>query len=192
MCYVKTKYDESLDGKYTQELLEQRASEKYAYKSNRPILLFDKRPTDPNKFFEYVLMICVYFGAPLHVENQKYAIINYFHHRGCGDFIMHKYQQAHKHDKVALDGTPSSQPLIQQYTSLVAFQKEYFCHLMPFREMLEDNLVFDPMNTKVHDYTVAEGFCELACQMLPSDKAQNPISITDFFHTFDRDGELIN
>ena len=45
VCYVKTKYDESLDGKYTQELLEQRASEKYAYKSNRPILLFDKRPT---------------------------------------------------------------------------------------------------------------------------------------------------
>ena len=192
VCYVKTKYDKSIDGEYTQELLEQRAAEKYPYKSNRPILLFDKRPTDPNKFFEYVLMICVYFGAPLHVENQKYAIINYFHHRGYGDFIMHKYQQAHKPDRTALDGTPSSQPLIQQYTSLVAFQKEYFCHLMPFREMLEDNLVFDPMNTKVHDYTVAEGFTELACQMLPNDNAKKTVNLTDFFHTFDRHGNLVN
>lgn len=194
VLYLKSKYDEEIDGKLTQELLEERAANRYPYKTNLPILLFDKRPTDPNKFFEYAIMICRYFGVQLHVENQKYAIINYFHHRGYAAFIMHKYKPEHqKPDRVALDGTPSSQPLIQNYTSLVAYQKEYFCHLMPFREILEDNLVFNPMDTKVHDYTVAEGFCEMACEMKSQIASAEVKDITEYFHTFNRrTGQLTN
>ena len=193
VLYVKSKYDPAIDGEMTQEIMERRAVEKYPYKTNRPILLFDKRPTDPNKFFEYAIMICAYFGCQLHVENQKYAIINYFHSRGWGDFIMNKFKPEHqKPDKIALDGTPSSQPLIQQYTSLVAVQKEYFCHLQPFREILEDNLVFNPMNTKVHDYTVAEGFGELAC-IMKSQIAKAPVvDISNYFHIFDSRGNPLN
>ena len=191
VIYARSKYDESLDGVLTQEILEQRAEAKYPYKSNRPLLLYDKRPSDPNKFFEYAIMICVYFGAEIHVESQKPAIISYFHQRGYGAFIKHKFKAEYERpDRTPIDGTPSSQPLIQRYTSLVAFQKEYFCHLMPFREILEDNLGFDPSNTKVHDYTVAEGFCELAAEMKPTSVPVAVKDITEYLHTYDRFGNI--
>lgn len=193
VIFVKSKYDSRIDGEYNQELLEKRAAEKYPYKTNRYILMFDKRPTDPNKFFEYAIMICVYFGCKIHVENQKYAIINYFHSRGYGEFIMDKYKPENSRpDKVPLDGTPSSQPLIQNYTSLCAFWIEYFGHTNPFRELGEDNLIFNPMETKIHDYTVAMGFTELACQI----KARNvkpPLKdIGEFLPMFNRRGDLVN
>lgn len=191
VIYARSKYDESIDGVLSQELLEHRAEIKFPYKTNRPLLLFDKRPSDPNKFFEYAIMICVYFGAEIHVESQKPAIISYFHQRGYGAFIKHKFKAEYERpDRTPIDGTPSSQPLIQRYTSLIAFQKEYFCHLMPFREILEDNLGFDPSNTKVHDYTVAEGFCELAGEMKPTSVPPAIKDITEYFHTFDRYGNV--
>ena len=191
VIYARSKYDESIDGVLSQELLEHRAEIKFPYKTNRPLLLFDKRPSDPNKFFEYAIMICVYFGAEIHVESQKPAIISYFHQRGYGAFIKHKFKAEYERpDRTPIDGTPSSQPLIQRYTSLIAFQKEYFCHLMPFREILEDNLGFGPSNTKVHDYTVAEGFCELAGEMKPTSVPPAIKDITEYFHTFDRYGNV--
>ena len=61
---------------------------------------------------------------------------------------------------------------------------------MPFREILEDNLGFDPSNTKVHDYTVAEGFCELAGEMKPTSVPPAIKDITEYFHTFDRYGNV--
>lgn len=193
VIFVKEKYSEELDGVLTQELLEQRAEAKYPYRSNRPILLYDKRPTDPNKFFEYAIMICVYFGCQIHVESQKPAIISYFHARGYGAFIQHKYKPKFQlQDKIQQDGTPSSQPLIQQYTSLVAHQKEYFCHLNPFKEVLQDNLVFTPVDTKPYDYTVAEGFAELACEMKSQIGTAKRLDIGNFFHTFDRNGNVLN
>ena len=198
VIYVKSKLDlrvDGIDGQLTEDQMEERYQQRYPYKTNKPIILFDKRPTDPNKFFEYAIMICVYFGCKLHVENQKYAIINYFHARGYGGFIENKYRPLHERierpDK-QMDGTASSRSLIQQYTSLIARQKEYFCHLNPFREVLEDNLIFNPNDTKIHDYTVAEGFAELQCEMTGV-KAPEPLrDITDFFHTFDRRGRILS
>lgn len=190
---IKSKYDEALDGPFpNQEELEKRYAMRYPYKSNRKIALFDKRPTDPNKFFEYTLMMCVYFGCAISVENQKYAIINYFHHRGYGAFIMEKYRpDHHKPDREKLDGTPTSKPLIQQMTSLIAFQKEYFCHLEPFREILADNLVFDPNDTKKHDYTMGEGFTELGCESRSPIRKPQLRDIHDYLPGFGRQGQVV-
>lgn len=191
---IKSKYDPELDGPYPdQETLEKNAENKHQYKSNRYILMFDKRPTDPNKFFEYALMICVYFGIPLHVESQKNAIISYFHARGYGEFILLKYKpEFAKPDNKPIEGTPASQPLIQEYTSKVATWIEYFGHTMPFLEVVKDNKVFKPLETKVHDYTVSMGMTELACDMKPKVESRPVKELKDFMPIYDKWGNVIN
>lgn len=191
---VKLVYDPDVDGPYpaTIEELESRYESKYPYKTNRKLLMYDHRPTDPNKFFEYMIMICVYFGCRMSVESQKYSIINYFHHRGYGAFVMPKYRPDHsKPDRERIDGTPASKTLTQQMTSLIATQKEYFCHLEPFKEILYDNLVFNPNETKPHDYTMAEGYTELGCESKAVGKPQQLRDIHDYFPGFNRRGMVV-
>lgn len=190
---VKSKYDPELDGPYPdQHILEQRAEEQYPWKSNKYILMFDKRPTDPNKFFEYALMICVYFGIPLHVESQKNAIISYFHARGYGEFILLKYKpEFAKPDARPIEGTPASQGLTQEFTSKMATWIEYFGHTMPFLEVVKDNKVFKPLETKFHDYSMAMGMTELACDMKPKVVSQPVRQVTDFMPLYDRYGNII-
>ena len=186
---VKSRYDSSIDGLLSEELMEQRAAEKYQYKTNRYILLYDFRPTDPNKFFEYAIMICAFFGTPIHVESQKYSLINYFYSRGYGEFILNKYKPDFKlQDKTPIDGTAASQPLIQEYTIELESWINNFGHTQSFRELIEDNLVFDPTNTKVHDYSVSMGFTELACKMKPKNVPQPVKDIKSFFRIHYRDG----
>lgn len=191
---VKLKYDESVDGPYpeTLEELEARYEARHPYKTNRKLLLYDHRPSDPNKFFEYMIMICVYFGCRMSVESQKYSIINYFHQRGYGAFVMPKYRPDHsKPDRELIAGTPASRTLTQQFTSLIATQKEYFCHLEPFKEILYDNLVFNPLDTKAHDYTMAEGYTELGCETKVKGTKQHDRDIHDYFPGFNRSGAVV-
>ena len=191
VLYVKYKYDVALDGIMDAELLKQRVKDKYKYKSNIYALQFDHRFMDPNEVFEYVLRICRFYGASLHVEKQKAAIINYFYQRGYGEFIMSKFQteadiQKSGHDFTS-DGTAASQPIIQQYTSLIATYVQYYGHTIPFLELIEDLLMFNPFNTKEHDYTVAMGFTELAGLKRP-DPLPDVLEITEIMRRFDNSG----
>lgn len=189
---VKSKYDSTLDGVWTQEVMEQKALEKYMYKSNRYVLMYDIRPTDSNKFFEYAIMICAFFGCPIHVESQKYSIINYFHERGYGEFILNKYKPGfEKPDKAPQEGTAASSPIIEEYTTKLETWIDNYGHTQNFRELIEDNLVFKPTETKIHDYTVAMGFTELADGMKLKFVTPPRRDITDFFPMRRRDGTLV-
>lgn len=181
---VKSKYDSSIDGQWSQEVMEQRAEEKYMYKTNRYVLLYDIRPSDPNKFFEYAIMICAFFGCPIHIESQKYSIINYFHNRGYGEFILHKYKPDFvRPDKAPQDGTAASTPIIQEYTTELESWIDNYGHTQNFRELIEDNLIFKPTETKIHDYTVAMGFTELAGKMKNKYTPPTPVDINSYFRS---------
>jgi len=193
VLYVKRSYDASIDGELTNELMEQRAKDKFEYQTNVYTVQFDHRFLDPNKTFEYVLSICRFHGCSLHVEKQKAAIINYFYQRGYGAFIMSKFQNQADIAKSGYDtvseGTAASQPLIQQYTSLLASYTEYFGHTIPFLELIEDMLMFRPLQTKEHDYTVAAGFTELA-SLIKTNVTPDVLELTDIFRTFDNSSNV--
>jgi hypothetical protein len=191
VLYVKRMYDASIDGVMSDDIMEERAKEKFPYKTNIYAVQFDHRFMDPNKVFEYVLRICRFFGASLHVEKQKAAIINYFYQRGYGAFIMSKFQNQQEIAKSGYqfdsDGTSASEVIIQQYTALIASYVEYFGHTIPFPELIEDLLMFSPTRTKEHDYTVAMGFTEMASIMKTKVKP-NLLNLEDIFRTFDNSG----
>ena len=190
VLHVKRLYDASVDGVMDEATMLQRAEDRYKYETGTYVCQFDHRFMDPNKVFEYVLNICRFYGASIHVEKQKSAIINYFHQRGYGAFIMGKVQsQAEKMNQASImtEGTAASQPIIQQYTSLMATYIEYFGHTIPFPELLEDLLIFDPNKTKEHDYTVSMGFTELAC-LKRVKAAPDLIDLEDIMTIFGNEG----
>ena len=104
----------------------------------------------------------------MNVESAKPGIINYFYQHGCGDFIKNKYipEASNKVDQGDA-GTPANAQTINEYTECLMTDIEYFGHMEPFVEFINDHLVFDPGNTKVHDYTVSKGWCRLGEKIRP-------------------------
>lgn len=184
--FVKRKYDSLIDGTLDfedEDALKKRAEDKFPYKTNRHVLMMDMRPSNPLILAERMLMICWYFGVSVNVEKQMGAlIIGYFHEHGCGNFIFGKHKPAHeKQEKNVTDGTAASTTSIQEYTGELAWYFDYFGHIVPFRELVEDALIYDAANTTEHDYTVAAGWTEMAEKMKPKVKAHVFREISDFF-----------
>lgn len=180
---IKRKYDSSIDGPLTQELLEQRAKEKYQYQTGIDIAMMDTRPNDPNVLYERALMICWFFGCSMHVENQKPGVIRYFYANNCEAFIMGKYDPEGKKRNTD-DGTPASLMTIQEYTSEIATDVEYFGHTYRFVEVIEDLLLFNPRKTTEYDYAVAKGYLQLAVKMKPKNTPPPITDLNDFFPSY--------
>lgn len=191
MC-VRRRYDSSIDGTLTQEILEQRRDEEYQYKTGFNIGMMDTRPGDPNVYYERALMICWLFGMSLNVESAKPGIINYFYLNGCGDFIKNKYipEASNKIDQGDA-GTPANAQTINEYTECLMTDIEYFGHMEPFVEFINDHLLFDPGNTRVHDYTVAKGWCLLGEKIRPKTVALPLLDLATVMPTFDINGNVV-
>lgn len=191
VLFVKRKYDSSIDGILSQDIALSNAKEKFQYKTNRYVAMMDVRPGDPNVFFERALMMMWYFGCSLHAESQKPGIMNYFIEHGCGDFILQKYVGAGGKATAGTDGTPASGMTISEYTDALATYIEYFGHTIPFIELVEDLLVFNPKKTTEFDYSVAAGFTELADKIKPKTYSLPTIDIHDFMPGYDSYGNVV-
>lgn len=189
---AKRRYDPNIDGYLTQELLEQRAREKYPYKTNKRIVMMDHRPNDPNIYFERCLMICWLLGTPMMCESQKPGVINHFKSADCEDFMLNKYvPSAQMKPSDFVDGTPASIMMNQELTSLLATYIEYFGHTESFVEFVEDYLLFDPTDTKKFDYAMCAGWNEVAEKVKPKTTEAPQHKITEYFRRFRRDGSVI-
>jgi hypothetical protein len=193
---VHLKYDSAIDGPLTQQILEQRARDKYQYKTGIDIIMMDIRPNDPNVLYERILMLCWLLGVSVHVENQKPGVIRYFQEHKCGLFILNKYQpiegQKTKSRAGSDEGTPASTLVIQEYTSAIATDVEYFGHTYKFIEVVDDLLIFNPAKTRVHDYAVSKGFTCLSCRMRPKVTKKKMMDLDDFLNVYDQNGQVIN
>lgn len=188
---AKRKYDSALEGILTQELLEQRRDEKYPYKTGVPIGYMDSRPNDPNVFYERALMICWLHGMSVSCESAKPGLINYFHLHKCHDFIKQKYvPEASNKVGYQGEGTPANPMIINEYTECLMYDVEYFGHMDPFVDFINDELVFDPANTKVHDYTVCKGYCCLGEKIIPKTVPIPPMDLLDILPQY-RNGKYV-
>lgn len=191
MC-VRRRYDSSIDGVLTQELLEQRRDSEYQYKTGFNIGMMDVRPGDPNVYYERALMVCWLFGMSMNVESAKPGVINYFYLNGCGDFIKNKYipEASNKMDQGEA-GTPANAQTINEYTECLMTDIEYFGHMEPFVEFVNDHLIFDPANTRVHDYSVSKGWCLLGEKIRPKTVQLPTLDLETIMPTFDRYGNVV-
>lgn len=188
---VKRKYDPNIDGFMDDAIMQQRAKDKFKYQTNKYVAIMDKRPNDPNILFERLLMMCWYLGCSVHIEKQKDAVISYFHEKNCGDFVLAKYTHDYEGPPPLLDGTASTPRLIEDYTNALDHYITNYGHTIPFRELVEDLLLFKPNKTTEHDYTVSAGFTELACKMKPKNVNVPVKDFSDFMPIYDQFGNAI-
>src|SRR5690606_41390161 len=95
-------------------------------------------------------------------------------------------------DLIMEDGTPASQTIIQDYTGEISTYVEYFGHTIPFKELIEDLLLFNPRKTTEFDYSVAMGMTELACKIKPKEKPKRLLDVSSIMPMYDHYGNIIN
>ncbi len=105
--------------------------------------------------------------------------------------MLAKYTHDYEGPQALTDGTAATPRLIEDYTNALDHDITNYWHTNPFREMVEDALMFKPHKTTEHDYTVAAGFCELACKMKPKNIIQPVRQISDFMPIYDKFGEVV-
>jgi predicted GIY-YIG superfamily endonuclease len=194
VIFVRRKYDSSIDGELTQEILEERARTKFPYKTNKNVWMMDTRTGDPNVFYERCLLMCWLAGCELQCETQKPGVMNWFHLADCDMFLQQQYVSESNTKRINpyAEGTAASQTSINEYTDAKATHIEWFGHTIVFRELIEDDLVFNPAKTTVHDYSVADGWTDLACKSRPRTKEKPIIDIALLMPIFDTEGNLLN
>jgi hypothetical protein len=173
-AYVFRKFDMLVDGSdkvFTQKDIENNPLEdwklgKLKWKTNIPVVQYVHRPDDPREFYEDMINICRFYGCKIHPENQKTGVINHFRERGYESFIMNRpgftFTDTKRNQETP--GSPSSTPMIQQYSEEIAAWVQNYGHLCPFKELADDLLVFKPAKPREHDATVAFGFTLIAAR----------------------------
>jgi hypothetical protein len=68
---------------------------------------------------------------------------------------------------------------------------EYFGHMEKFIENVNDHLIFDPANTKIHDYTVSKGWALLGEKIRPKTVALPPLDLSKIMPVFDAFGNVM-
>jgi hypothetical protein len=189
---IKRRYDSSIDGVLTQEILEQRRDQEYQYQTGISVGYMDTRTSDPNVYYERSLMVCWLHGMSMNVESAKPGVINYFFEHGCADFVKHKYiPESNGKPQQIESGTPANATTINEYTDCLSTHIEYFGHMEPFVDFINDYLIFNPSKTKEHDYAVCSGWCELGEKIRPKVRKTVPLDITSIITPVDRNGNYI-
>jgi len=179
--YVKRKYDPLVEGELTSELMVQRKRDRYPYKTGIPCYEYIHRPSQPEEFFDYVIMVCRYYGCKVHIELQYGGeLIRYMEKQGYAEFIMRRPAFTRTSTRYAQDskGSSSSRGLTQIGTGLMARDVDYFGHCNFSQRLTEDQLEFDPLNTLDHDPSMGWMFTLIAEQAEDTETPQEPINLS--------------
>ena len=149
--------------------------------SNEFVVEYLTRPGDDTTFFEDIIKVCVYYGAPILIESNRIDACRHFKNRGYRKFVMDRVDKAKKdlnHNEVKYGGQMMSGASIldshmngigsyiernvglstnEQYRPLLDIGS------MKFNETLKDWLKFDPTKRTKYDATISSGLAILAC-----------------------------
>lgn len=144
--------------------------------SNSFVCQYLHRPPTADLFFEDMIMMCRYFGAPALIENNKEGIIKYFQRRGYGGFLI---SMPGRKDI----GIPASQETKQELASATEYWVYHYVHKCVFPEYLKQLLRFDITNTRKDDAVMAAGWAlvgnrEIMYRQFDNDKKRE---VSDFF-----------
>lgn len=123
--------------------------------NNTYVCRYLARPATAALMYEDILKQCFYFGTPILVENNKPGIMRYFNERGYSRFLVH--MKGYKDT-----GVPSTPGNKQVASELVEGEIENNCSSIPFKELIEDLLVFDIGDTRKYDLAMAMLWTELS------------------------------
>ena len=152
--------------------------------SNKFVVEYIARPSDETIFFEDVIKVVKFYGAPILVESNRMDLLRHMYNRGYRGFVMDRMDrpksklnpQEKKYGGQMMSGQDildshmgSIGTWIQNYVGVYQDDKKALRPIgemgdMPFNETLVDWLKFDPDNRTEYDATISSGLAIMACQ----------------------------
>lgn len=152
--------------------------------SNKFVFEYLARPADETIFFEDMIRVMRYYGAPALVESNRIDLLRHMRNRGYRGFAMDRLDRPKNKlnpneieyggqvmsGKDILDSHMNSiGAWIEKYVGLYTNDIEKLRPMnemgdMPFNETLKDWLGFDPDKRTKYDATISSGLAVMACQ----------------------------
>lgn len=181
--------------------------------SNKFVVEYIARPSDEIVFFEDVIKVCRFYGAPILVESNRMDLLRHMYNRGYRGFVMDRMDRpANKlnaQEKKYGGQMMSGQDILESHMSAIGTWIQNYVGVymdeernirpigemgdMPFSETLVDWLKFDPNNRTEFDATISSGLCIMACQpeKYKGKSVERPkIDISAIIPTFNNKGNI--
>lgn len=180
---------------------------------NKFIVEYIARPSDEIVFFEDVIKVVRFYGAPILVESNRMDLLRHMYNRGYRAFVMdrldrpkHKLNAQEKKyggqmmsGKDILDSHMSSiGNYIQDYVGVYMDEEQEIRTIgemgtMPFNDTLKDWLKFDPDKRTEYDATISSGLAAMACtpdKYKGTHKETKKIDISSMIPKFSNKGNI--
>jgi len=136
--------------------------------TKQPTITYNYREEDSEVFFEDMIMLCVYLGTQMNVENNKKAIKTYFKKRGYEQFIMPRPEstmnETTRDQNTSQLGMPATTDTIDQYLHAITHFVMVYCNSIKHRELLLQLLEMNKANRTRFDLGTAFGIWLIACE----------------------------
>lgn len=141
----------------------------FEWESNQVVADYLFREEDPNVFFEDMIMMHVYYGTQMNVENNKRSIKGYFRARGYAEYLMDRPEstfdsKSYEAKNIKQVGTPATEDTIDQYFMAISHYVMNFSNAIKHRRIVIDLLSLNKSKKSrtSHDCGVAFGWTLLA------------------------------
>jgi hypothetical protein len=140
------------------------------------------RPPDEIIFFEDVIKVCRFYGAPILVESNRMDLLRHLYNRGYRGFVMNRLDRVKLNEQEKKYGGQmmSGQDILDSHISAIGTWIQNYVGTyqdtdkgirpigemgeMPFNETLVDWLKFNPDKRTEYDATISSGLAIMACQ----------------------------
>lgn len=140
----------------------------WEWTSKQPVCDYLAREDDPDVFFEDMLMMHVYYGTQMNVENNKQAIKKHFRQRGYAEFLMARPEstmdEKSRYSTTNQIGTPATTDTIDQYFMSIAHHVMMYGNTNKHRRIILQLLEGNKKNRGKLDLLVAFGWALIACE----------------------------
>ncbi len=149
--------------------------------SKCPVAIYVHREKDPDVFYEDMLMMHIYYGTQMLVENNKQSIKKYFRKRKYAQYVMLRPKEtiSDGSKSVQTGGIPATADTIDQYFMAIAHYIMNYSNAIKFKELIKDLMEMNRKNRGKHDLGVAFGWALLACDNILLMKPLQPSHSTD-------------
>jgi hypothetical protein len=181
--------------------------------SDKFVMEYIARPSDETIFFEDVIKVCRYYGAPILVESNRIDLLRHMYNRGYRGFAMNRLDRRDNklsENERKYGGQPmSGQDILDSHMNAIGLWIENKVGVysneelkvrpigemgeMPFTETLRSWLAFDPKKRTEHDATISSGLAIMACnteRYKPKKEKQNRKNVGFLFKKYDNTGSV--
>lgn len=179
--------------------------------SNKFVVEYIARPSDETVFFEDVIKVIRYYGAPILVESNRIDLLRHMRNRGYRPFSMNRLDRPASKlndNEKEYGGQPmSGKDILDSHMNGIGAWIERYVGVssneefreigemgeMPFNETLKDWRKFDPDKRTKYDATISSGLAIMACsteKYKGTKKEKKKVNASGIFRKYSNKGSL--